>query len=220
MSPGRPSRSLLFVLNPGAGTVWVVAGAPGAGKSTVAELLAARLAPPGAVLDKDVLYGSFVAEVLAAHGRPYGEREGAWYDEHVKVHEYGGMTAAARQIRGSGAQPVLVAPFTQALREPGYWQRWVDDLGGGDVLLVWVRLEPHMLYERLIARGRGRDSGKLADFHAFAARMRSDVPPLVPHLTIDTSGPLERLPEAVEEALAGPVDNGPELHDHRAGWGG
>lgn len=185
----------------------------------MAELLAARLTPPGAVLDKDELYGSFVAEVLRAHGRPYGEREGTWYDEHVKIHEYGGLTAAARQIRRSGASPVLVAPFTQALREPGRWERWVEELGGGQVRLVWVRLDPLTLYERLLARARRRDSGKLADFEAFAARMRSDVPPVVPHLTVDTSGPREALPDAVGAVLSRPVDDGPELHDHGGGAG-
>ncbi|HVN12093.1 MAG TPA: AAA family ATPase [Kineosporiaceae bacterium] len=164
---------------------WVVAGAPGSGKSTVADVLVRMLDPVPALLDKDTLFAGFVEEVQRACGRTAGEREGSWYDAHVKVHEYAGMTAAAVQIRAAGCPVMLVAPFTSQIRDPDRWASWAVALGGDPVHLVWVRCDEATLRTRLRSRQSVRDAGKLADFEKFAARSVPDVPPPVPHLEVD-----------------------------------
>jgi hypothetical protein len=172
----------------GTGRMWVVAGAPGAGKSTVAALLLSQLRPVPALLDKDTFFGSFVAATLAGGGRPPGEREGDWYDAHIKSHEYAGLTAGAAEIRSHGCPVLLCGPFTGHIRSPERWSGWVGALGGAPVTLVYVLSDAATLRARLTSRGSSRDGSKLgsaAAFSAFVARMTPSVPPPVPHLIVD-----------------------------------
>lgn len=101
---------------------------------------------------------------------------------------------------------MLVGPFTEQIRDPARWHRWVHELGGEPVRLVWVRSDRATLSDRLHARGLDRDAGKLAEFDAFVERMRPDEPPPVPHLEIDNrsaAAPLAGQLDTIVEATTG-----------------
>lgn len=163
----------------------------------------ANLRPVPALLDKDTVYGGFVEAMIAVSGQPGGVREGSWYDEHVKVHEYAGITAAAREIRAGGCPVLLVAPFTTEIREPDRWRSWVGRLGGEPVNLVWVRTDAATLWARLTGRGSARDTGKLDAFDEFVARMQPEQPPAVPHLEIDNRAGAQPLSAQIAARLNG-----------------
>jgi predicted kinase len=165
--------------------IWVVAGPPGSGKTTVANIVLSLISPTPALLDKDTMYGSFVAAILAAAQRPPGEREGSWYDKHIKAHEYNGMTAVAREIRSKGCPVLLCAPFTKQIHDVATWNAWVAQLGGEPVRLLWVRSDAASLHHYLTTRNFERDSMKIANFDAFIASMHLDTEPAVEHVTID-----------------------------------
>jgi energy-coupling factor transporter ATP-binding protein EcfA2 len=185
----------------------VVAGPPGAGKSTVAAHMLGVLAPTPALLDKDTLYGGFVAAILAAANRPEGEREGPWYDSHIKLYEYAGMATTAREIREHGCPVLLVAPFTEQIRDASRWSTFVQEIGGGVARLVWVQSNAGTLRARIVERGSTHDSEKLARFDEFVERMQPDKPPEIPGCFVvnNQSDASESIEEQVRRLLpAGP----------------
>ena len=164
----------------------MVAGPPGAGKSTVTERLLALLDPVPALLDKDTVYGGFVAATLAAAGPSAGRAR----RRLVRRARQGARVRRARRrdpgdprarLPGARDRPVHHGdPRRDALGASG----WTSSAGRPS---GWSgsRTDAATLRRRLLARGSPRDTGKLADFDAFLARMRPDDPPPVPHLAVD-----------------------------------
>lgn len=167
-------------------TVVIVAGPPGAGKSTVAPSVARELG--AALVDIDATFGPVVS-LLAAH--PLKVVREAIYESLVTTTESSLL---------AGVHVVVAAPFTRERRDSHAWGRLSTRLRsqGAEAVLVWLFAPRQVLLERLAARDATRDSGKLADPASWLREAEPEVPPVVPHIAVDGT---EAAEHAVEQIL-------------------
>lgn len=179
----------------------LVSGWPASGKSTVARALARRLG--AALIDQDTATAPLVAVVADLVGtddlddpRLAGPTRGPRYET---------VTALAEDNLRIGTAVVLVAPFTAERRDADAWSILRGRLraAGGVPLLVWLRLRPETVLQRLGARGAARDLAKIEDPDAYLADLSAEEP-AGPHLAVDGELPTGEVVARVLEALAAP----------------
>jgi predicted kinase len=167
-------------------TVVIVAGPPGAGKSTVAPRIAHALG--AASIDIDATFSPIVPLV------------GPHPPEVVLAAIYESLIATTEASLQAGVHVVVAAPFTRERRDPLAWDRLSVRLSsrGAAAVLVWLYAPRDLLLERLAARGATRDADKLADPASWLREAEPEAPPLVPHIAVDTTDTAEH---AVEQIL-------------------
>jgi predicted kinase len=176
----------------------MITGWPGAGKSTVGRELARRLG--GALVDQDTATAPLVAVVADLVGvrdltdpRLAGPTRRARYET---------VTALAEDNLGVGIPVVLVAPFTEERLDLDAWTALEARLraAGGSPLLVWLRLDPATVVDRLHDRGAARDTAKVTDVAEFIAGLDLSEP-AGPHLSVDGERPTDDVVRTVLAAL-------------------
>jgi predicted kinase len=177
-------------------TVVIVAGPPGAGKSTVAPGIAQALG--AASIDIDATFSPIVP-LLGPHAR-----------DVVRAAIYESLAVTTETSLQAGVHVVVVAPFTRERRDPVAWERLSARLSarGADTVLVWVHAPRELLLERLVARGETRDADKLADPASWLREAEPEAPPRVPHIAVEATHTAEHavehiLRELVERDRAG-----------------
>jgi predicted kinase len=174
------------------GSVTVIAGGAGSGKTTLARAICA--ATGAQLLDLDAVTADLVARARAE--RP-GESE-AEVLTAIRDDRYALLLDAARRARAA-CDVVLAAPFTREIADPTGWQGLVRAVGEEPVSLVWIEVSPRERARRLRLRGASRDAHLLDAQEAPAV-----TPPGVPHLAVAAE-----LPTAVKVALVtSQFDNG------------
>lgn len=157
-------------------------GAPASGKSTTAVELA-RITG-AAVLDQDSMTNPLVDVVAGVIGTSdYDDPRIARLTRDAR---YECLLRVACDCLRSGVSVILIAPFTLERGDKAAWARLEDRLAeaGGEVRLVWIRLHPDLIIERLAGRGAVRDGDKLRDPATYLGTLNLD-PPLASHLEVD-----------------------------------
>ncbi len=172
-------------MGPVVGTVVVLAGGAGSGKTTVGRAVSA--ATGAQLLDLDAVTADLVAERAAAEpSRSEPELLAALRDERYRL-----LVATARSARDSH-DVIVTAPFTGEIADPTAWAELVRDLGGEPVHLVWLSVTPEERLARLRSRGSSRDA------HLLDAGAAPEVPPpVVPHLALTARQPTAALVQAI-----------------------
>jgi predicted kinase len=174
----------------------LIGGPPATGKSTLATALAPRL--DAALLDLDVATGPLtrvVSELAGVHDLDDPVLAGLTRDAR-----YDTLLALAAANVGAGRPVVLVAPFSLERSRVCAWHATTARIPA-PATMVWLHLAPAELIRRLTVRGLARDEGKLRDPASYLTGLDLERP-VIPHLALDASQPIEALVSSVLEHLS------------------
>jgi predicted kinase len=174
----------------------LIGGPPATGKSTLAMALAPRL--DAALIDLDVATGPLtrvVSELTGVHDLDDPVLAGRTRDAR-----YDTLLGLAAANVSAGRPVVLVAPFSLERSRVSAWDATTARIPA-PATMVWLHLAPAELIRRLTARGLARDESKLRDPASYLTGLDLERP-VIPHLALDASQPIEALVNAVLEHLS------------------
>jgi sugar/nucleoside kinase (ribokinase family)/predicted kinase len=150
----------------------VVAGPPGAGKTTLAAHAAAHL--KAALIDKDALEWPLANCALVAAG---AAKDDAYYNSTVKPSAYETCFRVAAENCAAGIDVVMVAPFTSYVKDATFLATLARRFGAR-VALLWVFADPEALARRQRQRNADQDT---------SVKVTLPKPPACAHVLVDTS---------------------------------
>ncbi len=180
------------------GNAWIVAGAPGTGKSTLASRLA--MDQRAFLLDRDVVTAPLTRVIAGLVGAADDDLDDPRVRDVLGDQAYESVLVTAAENLLLGHDVVVAAPFTRALGEPREVERLRERLGSVPIRVVWLTCPDEERRRRLERRGAARDARKLAD-----TALAAEVEPVVPHAVVDGRWPVE---EQLRAACRAPLLRG------------
>lgn len=150
----------------------VVCGAPGAGKTTFARELAAKIG--AVVFDSDEVTQRLVKAGLALAGMDVDDRDSSQYKAAFRDVVY--ETLWDLVISNAKYIPVIVAgPFTSECADAD-WPAKIFERTGLLPQIWFVRCPSEIRRQRIAERGEGRDRSKLGDWEHHRQHSREEIP--------------------------------------------
>ena len=163
--------------------VYVVAGRARSGKTTIGRALAQHIG--ATLLDQDVLTNPLMSQIARIAGVAEHDLDHpALTAGPIRRARYQCLVDAAVDNISIGRPAVLVAPFTQEIRDRKKWSETFADLGDAPMTLVWVTVPPEVAERRRRARGLPRDVAANLDDR------KTLVAPAVDHIPVDGTQPV------------------------------
>lgn len=183
------------------GTAWVIAGAPGTGKSTLASRLAQDTR--AVLLDRDVVTAPLTRVIASLVGASTDDLDDPRVRAVLGDQAYEAVLVTARVNLLMGLDVVVVAPFTRALADAARVADLRGGLGRAPLRVVWLTCSDDERRRRLARRGAARDARKLE-----APALAAEVEPIVPHAVVDCRWPVEQQLQAASAAPRLAPDDG------------
>lgn len=184
-------------------TVWIVAGPPGSGKSTLGRAIAR--ATGAMVVDQDVVTNPLMRQLAALVGAG-DDLDHPGLRGPVRAARYQCVIDIAVDNRRMGRSVVLIAPFTTEVSDQAAFTAMAAKLAPARVVLIWVTVPSELAMARRRRRNLPRDQATLREADVSTAAV--PVRPVVEHLVGD--GAADPGPEAARLVTAvGPVGQPP-----------
>ncbi|MDB4294714.1 ATP-binding protein [Akkermansiaceae bacterium] len=157
------------------GTLHVICGAAGVGKSTYGNKLAAELR--ACFLDSDTVSEPVVQAGMKSAGMDSDDRDSPEYQLAFRDAVYECLyTVAAENLPAISV--VMVGPFTREIHQEG-WLRSLEERFDVEVVCYFVTCDEETRRERIEKKANPRDAWKLAHWEDYLAK--ADLSPPVFH---------------------------------------